>query len=1088
MAIYSRPAMADVDDTLHGETIAAESLAPENRTDFDDLLEVPREHYEIGAEIARGGMGRVVAARDRRTGRPIVIKEVRSDLIAEASRDALIRRFKREAMLTARLQHPAVVPVYEIGRFGDVPFIAMKRVDGTPLLDLLIEAESLAERMALLPSVIAVAEAIAYAHSESVIHRDLKPANILVGAFGETVVIDWGLAKLLSESDELIDSLPPVPGDVETVAGAVFGTPSYMPPEQAHGEEVDAAADVYAIGALLYHLLTGEAPYSEVEPHALIDAVRSRPPRPVTDRCPDAPADLVSVVDKAMARIAGHRYTAPELVGELRRFQSGRQVAAHDYTVRELLGRWVSRHRALVITAAVLVLAGAAATGWFVIETMNARDRALAEEKRATERHVDAMRRTFERGLGELEDGNRREALAAIAEAYPHLDDPRVPRALAEALRGVRGFAGELAHFDTPIDAVAIRADGARVAAYTENRVRLLTASGDQLAEIDGITPAFVGDRLVTIAEPDKLEVWSSDTGEKLGEHALPGVYHSLAHGGDAVFVRTNSGAIALSVDPPSELFTLPHEFMLDGLGVTADGERFSVIKMVTRVYDRTGAELLRVPGGHPIAIGAIAPDGSELARTERGGLVRYSGSDGSVLGTIRAQAPHRIRYSTDGERVLFTNGMVRVCIATIGENPRPRCVFEDSDMVVAPSADLSTLAIARLNGDVAIRDGASGRVRQLIAASRVSRPEIALTESGERLVTGDEDGAVRLWKVGGESFDATIEYRGRRALHTGQLVLLASDGALEIWDPDRPEGAARVLEAEGARPRPAAVSADNKMVAWGGATWSVATGERIATIGGWDALDTARLDGTGRLLVGQTRDQIVAYAARTGEKLWAVDTATAIGEPMRRGMASTRLGPRGELLLQGPGFGVVLDSKTGAVLHRLRRDDRAAGFDAIFLATGAVIAVDGARIYVDDLESGERKRMLRGPGHGVSPHPDGARAVLPLRRAMMVLDTRTDTSRTLPFLATKSPKGVAISPDGTLLALVGDSGNIEIYDFETLTWLGRRNAKPADVIGFSAGGRLLAMTAERVMIFDLAVETRPPARVTAEVARLLGE
>src|SRR5205814_1021903 len=159
------------------------------------------------------------------------------------------------------VQHPSNVPVYGSGRRYDQPFYAMKHVSGEALDKVIASTTTLAERIALLPKVIAVTEAIAYAHSEKVIHRDLKPANILVGGFGETVVIDWGLAKDLRTTEE-IESVSPYRGSGdETQHGKVMGTPAYMPIEQARGEPVDERADVYALGAILYHALAGRAPY-----------------------------------------------------------------------------------------------------------------------------------------------------------------------------------------------------------------------------------------------------------------------------------------------------------------------------------------------------------------------------------------------------------------------------------------------------------------------------------------------------------------------------------------------------------------------------------------------------------------------------------------------------------------------------------------------------------------------------------------------------------------------------------------------------------------------------------------------------------
>jgi len=221
-------------------------------TSFPSQVRDP-ERYQIVAEHGRGGLGRVSRSRDRELGRDVAIKEMLSrGSVNEA-------RFLREVLITARLEHPGIVPMYEAGRWPDgTPFYAMKLVSGRPLRDLIAERTTVKRRIGLLHHVIAVADAIAYAHARNIIHRDLKPANVIVGDFGETIVIDWGLAKDLSSSgDESMTAGTPSgsPADADlTATGAVVGTPSYMAPEQERGEQVDQRADVFAIGAMLWEL------------------------------------------------------------------------------------------------------------------------------------------------------------------------------------------------------------------------------------------------------------------------------------------------------------------------------------------------------------------------------------------------------------------------------------------------------------------------------------------------------------------------------------------------------------------------------------------------------------------------------------------------------------------------------------------------------------------------------------------------------------------------------------------------------------------------------------------------------------------
>jgi tetratricopeptide (TPR) repeat protein len=361
----------------------------------DGPAEVSPEHYRVEGEFARGGMGRVLLARDRRLGRTVALKELHEDAGPGAA-----GRFVREALVTARLQHPTIVPVYEAGRWpGGRPFYAMKLVEGRSLDGLLRDAGSLAGRLALLPHLIAVAEAVAYAHSQRVVHRDLKPANVLVGPFGETVVVDWGLARELVAGGAVEHEEPgTVPatagagqtGAGQTVTGTVLGTPHYMPPEQARGLPVDERADVYALGAMLYFLLAGAPPHAGRSAEEALAAAADGRVEPVERREPEAPADLVAIARQAMAAAPGDRYpSARELAADLRRFQTGQLVRVHRYSTRELLRRFVRRHRTAVLVASALsaALVLAVATGFVAVRRQARvaeaeRDRArLAAEK-----------------------------------------------------------------------------------------------------------------------------------------------------------------------------------------------------------------------------------------------------------------------------------------------------------------------------------------------------------------------------------------------------------------------------------------------------------------------------------------------------------------------------------------------------------------------------------------------------------------------------------------------------------------------------------------------------------------------------------
>jgi serine/threonine protein kinase/WD40 repeat protein len=329
------------------------------------------DRYEILAEHGRGGRGRVSRARDHELERDVAIKE----LITRSHISEL--RFFREALITARLEHPGIVPVHEAGRWPDgTPFYAMKLVAGRPLRDLIAERRTVDERLGLLHHAIAVADAIAYAHDHNIIHRDLKPANVIVGDFGETVVIDWGLAKDLSASEE--SGAPPSASTSQrysdlTNTGSVLGTPAYMAPEQARGEHVDQRADVFAIGAMLWELCClQKVPPSDVR-------MRHRVLRRAgIDR------DLVTIIDKSISPDPAHRYAnASELAADLKAFKSGSRIAARTYSLPELLTHWMRRHRALTSSMFTIVVAFLLGIFVYIHNIALARDAASQERDRA---------------------------------------------------------------------------------------------------------------------------------------------------------------------------------------------------------------------------------------------------------------------------------------------------------------------------------------------------------------------------------------------------------------------------------------------------------------------------------------------------------------------------------------------------------------------------------------------------------------------------------------------------------------------------------------------------------------------------------
>ena len=273
-------------DDLLGEAFRA-SAATSSETDLPVDFPAGSDRFQIGAEIGRGGMGVVHAGRDLSLRRPVAVKMLQDQHRSDRAR---VQRFFEEAQITGQLQHPGIAPVHELGVDAEGrPYFSMKRVEGETLAGLLSQRSDLADqRRRFLGVFEQVCQTVAYAHSRRVIHRDLKPSNIMIGAFGEVQVIDWGLAKVLGETTTVavdaassapVDTVRTVDQDSASLDGSVLGTPRYMAPEQASGavREIDERADVFSLGAILCVVLTGSVPVPEAKdsPEAVAKAARS---------------------------------------------------------------------------------------------------------------------------------------------------------------------------------------------------------------------------------------------------------------------------------------------------------------------------------------------------------------------------------------------------------------------------------------------------------------------------------------------------------------------------------------------------------------------------------------------------------------------------------------------------------------------------------------------------------------------------------------------------------------------------------------------------------------------------------------------
>jgi serine/threonine-protein kinase len=452
---------ADVRQSLEGLTDpdvqaspARGSATPEapGHTAYAPAGPPARARYRILRPHARGGLGLVSVALDEELRREVALKEIQPRHAGQPESRA---RFLLEAEVTGGLEHPGVVPVYGLGAYPDGrPFYAMRLIQGDSLKEALarfyrdragLAAGERALRLRqLLARFVAVCNAVAYAHSRGVLHRDLKPANVMLGPFGETLVVDWGLAKIVGRADGAAPggALRPTPSadSAETQPGAALGTPAYMSPEQAAGrlDQVGPASDVYSLGATLYSLLTGRQPFTDREAAEVLRRVqRGDFPRP-REVSPDAPPALEAVCLKAMALRPEDRYgSAQELAADVERWLADEPVGAYREPAPARLARWARRHRASVMSAAATLAVLALSLG-ALAAVLTGHNRALAaanaSEREAREQEHQA--RDQEREARDRAQANFRLAREAVKEYCVKVTlNPRLRQADLTGLR-----------------------------------------------------------------------------------------------------------------------------------------------------------------------------------------------------------------------------------------------------------------------------------------------------------------------------------------------------------------------------------------------------------------------------------------------------------------------------------------------------------------------------------------------------------------------------------------------------------------------------------------------------------------------------
>ena len=672
--------------------------------------------YVVLREIGHGGMGRVLLVRDERICREVALKCLLTDGAEpgsnrDSSASTRMRRFLREVQLSGQLEHPSIVPIHDSGESAGSPYYTMRYIQGRSLAEALHADPTPAGRLRLLPHFRDVCNAMAFAHDRKIIHRDLKPANVILGEYGETMVIDWGLAKVQGDADEsdrrLAEELRQIQDtdDSQTVFGTAMGTPAYMAPEQALGQldEIDHQSDIYSLGAILYELLTGVPPYSGGHPHRVMLRVVAEPLTPVHTRAPDAPAELAAIAEKALHKNKAKRYaTCAELATDVSAWLSGEKVSIYAYSNWELMRRFIRRNRLAVAAAAIVLLA--------LVGTAVFMTRAWRQEADARGRAQDARGREMSARLQEKqarEEEKRQKELAQVSlqkkieeERTSHFRLAEAHLARAEHLfkeryfleAGLHAAAASLNHPGNPRSPLAhpgfckkdiacenltARALGIFVMARQsthmtfERMIPLDLPLNFDLYTRHRLHPAADGKHLIIVSNEKNLRIWDASTGRvthKLAGHTAAICQAAFdATGARLVSVDQNGEWIFRAFPSGKEEHRLPSDldtvFFLEPLSGTGDliaglmdGRLYRVdaaARTLTPLWPELGLSLQDI---------VISPTGRNLAIFDRRGVFRmYDFTTRSWTRTERRRSESQSSYGTfyaSGEAFAFPDVM----------------------------------------------------------------------------------------------------------------------------------------------------------------------------------------------------------------------------------------------------------------------------------------------------------------------------------------------------------------------------------------------------------------------------------------------
>ncbi|MGZ6143065.1 MAG: WD40 repeat domain-containing serine/threonine protein kinase, partial [Myxococcales bacterium] len=729
---------------------------PEASAQGEGLAAEQPGHYELKRELGRGSQAVVFVAHDRQMGRDVAFKQ----LLPGGPRDSE-ERFLREARVAGQLEHPGVVPVHELGRRADNSlYCAMRLVRGRSLAEAFKENKG-RTRLQLLSNFVQLCQTIAYAHERGVIHRDIKPETVMLGAFGETVLLDWGVAKLRGNPDDIKDALraPEVSERFDaTQEGDVIGTPAYMSPEQALGnvKEIDEQSDVWSLGAVLYELLCGRPPFTEKNAVQLLIKIAKDKFPPVLTVAPETPRELALICERALEKNKKRRYaSALELARDIEAFRAGGRVSGIEYSSVQLLRKWVQRNLALAIACGVafLLLLGAGARIW-------------AENREARRYLAQALLEKSEQEAHE-----QRWARAAAYAASARVQDDTAEARWRAAQHGSVQI-DPLWRLELPwgIDAIAVSRSGALVAAaLADHSIKLFDAKARVTQTLEGeakvIAIAFSpdGQALVSASDDKQLLAWNVASGERVRLDSDARVRDvQFSPDGTLMATATAEGFIRLwsteAWQPGPRLDghdgpVTSVDFSPDSTALASSGEDGTLRLWSPVNGERTRPSMAVIRGeGHQPANRVAFVSASEVVSASNDGTVRFFSLEGKQL-----------------SRINTSHGAI-VSLAAPGSKGPVAALGQDATVLLVDPTSRATAA--RLEGDDAVSS-------------------VAISGDGTVLASANRDGRLRLWHVQSGSRDVRLQgaadFPGGTALavaRTGQRVAVGdASGHIAIWD-----------------------------------------------------------------------------------------------------------------------------------------------------------------------------------------------------------------------------------------------------------------------------------------------------------------